>query len=76
MDFNDLAQGAPKPFYELNAAADSGKTPGAGPTIILDPVGLAARFVIAGKDLDRNIKGTASKIALEVIQRIKQTPTQ
>jgi len=76
VDINDLAQGVPKPFYELNTAADSGKAPGAGPTIILGPVGLAARFVIAGKDLDRNVKGTASKIAIEVAQRIKQTQAQ
>jgi Domain of unknown function (DUF4410) len=76
VDINDLAQGAPQPFYELSTAADSGKAPGAGPTIILGPAGLAARFVIAGTDLDRNVKGTASKIANEVTQRIKQTPTQ
>ncbi len=76
VDINDLTQGTPKPFYELNTDADSGKAPGAGPTIVLGPVGLAARFVIAGKDLNRNVKQTASKIAGEVVQRIKQTQTQ
>lgn len=73
VDISDLAQGVPKPFYELNTTADSGKAPGAGPTIVLGPVGLAARFVIAGKDLDRNVKQTASKIAVEVVQRTKHT---
>src|SRR5438067_10662217 len=54
VDINDLAQGAPKPFYEFNMTADSGRTPGAGPMIALGPAGAAARFVIASKDLDRN----------------------
>jgi hypothetical protein len=73
VDINDLAQGAPKRFYELNTTADSGKAPGAGPTIVLGPAGVAARFVIAGKDLDRNVKQTASKIAAEVVQRARPT---
>lgn len=75
VDVNDLTQGAPKKFYELNTQADSGKAPGAGPTIVLGPVGVAARFVIAGKDLDRNVKQTASKIAAEVVQRTKPQAT-
>ena len=74
VDLNDLSRGAPKPFYELNTTADSGKAPGAAPTIVLGPAGAAARFVIAGKDLDRNVTQTASKIAAEVVQRTKQAP--
>lgn len=50
VDINDLAQGAPKRFYELNTTADSGKAPGAGPMILLGPAGVVARFIIAGKD--------------------------
>jgi len=69
VDVNDLTQGAPRSFYELNTTADSGKAPGAGPAIVFGPAGVAARFVIAGKDLDRNVKQTASKIAEEVAQR-------
>lgn len=72
VDIADLAHGAPEKFYELNTTANSGKLPGAGPTIVLGPAGVAARFVIAGKDLDRNVKQTASKIAAEVVQRAKQ----
>jgi hypothetical protein len=71
-DINDLSQGAPKPFYELNTTADSGKAPGAGPTIVLGPAGAAARFVMAGQDLDRNVKQTASKIAEDIIERTKR----
>jgi hypothetical protein len=49
------------------------KLPGLGPTIVLGPAGVAARFIIASQDLDRNIKQTASKIAGEVVQRTKRT---
>jgi hypothetical protein len=73
VDISDLSQGAPKKFYEMNADADSGKAPGSAPMIALCPAGAAARFVIAGQDLNRNVKQTASKIAAEVIQRTKQT---
>jgi hypothetical protein len=73
VDISDLSQGPPKPFYELKTAADSGKAPGAGPTIVLGPAGIAARYVIAGKDLDRNVKQTASKVAEAVAQRTKGT---
>lgn len=74
VDVNDLSLGAPMRFYELHTKADSGKAPGAGPTIVLGPAGLAARFVIAGKDLERNVRQTASKIAEEVAQRTKTQP--
>src|SRR5439155_7706883 len=50
VDVNDLSQSAPGRFYELITAADSGKAPGAGPTIVLGPAGLAARFVLAGSN--------------------------
>lgn len=73
--FNDLTQGPPKPFYEVKTAADSGKTPGAAPMIVLGPAGAAARFVLAGKDLDKNLKQTASRIVAEILQHTKQ-PSQ
>jgi len=69
VDINDLAQGPPKRFYELNTSASSGNTSGVGPAIVLCPAGAAARFVIASKDLDQNVKQTASKIAAEVVHR-------
>jgi Domain of unknown function (DUF4410) len=74
VDVNDLTQGPLRRYYELNTTADSGKAPGAGPTIVLGPAGVAARFVIASKDLNRNVKQTASKIAGEVVQRTKRAP--
>ena len=74
VDINDLSEGAPRKFYELNTSADSGKAPGAGPTIVLGPAGLAARFVLASRDLNRNVKQTASKIAGEVVQRTTRSP--
>jgi len=74
VDIKDLSDGPPKLFYEINAEANSGKAPGAGPSIILGPAGVAARYVISSKDLDRNVKQTASKIAAEVVERTKQTP--
>jgi hypothetical protein len=75
VDIADLSQGAPKRFYELSTTADSGKAPGAGPMIAVSPAGAAARFVIAGKDLDKNVKQTVSKIAVEVALRAKPSPT-
>ncbi len=75
VDVKDLSQGPPKLFYQLQTAADSGKAPGAGPMIALGPAGAAARFVIAGKDLERNVKQTAVQIAAEVVQRTQSMPT-
>lgn len=69
VDIADLAHGTPKDFYELNTTANSGKLPGAGPMIVLCPAGAAARFVIAGKDLNRNVKQTVAKVAAEVVAR-------
>ncbi len=69
VDIADLAHGAPKKFYELNTNAHSGKLPGAGPMIVLCPAGAAARFVIAGGDLNRNVKQTAEQIVKEVGKR-------
>jgi hypothetical protein len=69
---DDLSQGGPRPFYELHGAANSGKAPGAGPTIVLGPAGTVARFVIAGRDLDRNVEQTASKIAATIVERTRK----
>jgi hypothetical protein len=42
---DDLAQGVPRPLYELNTSADSGRVPGA--IITLNPYVAAARFVLS-----------------------------
>ena len=69
VDVADLTLGEPRPFYELNTKADSGRMPGAAPMAALNPAAGAARFVMAGDDLKHNVKQTASKIAQEVAQR-------
>jgi hypothetical protein len=70
---DDLSQGAPKPLYELEAEATSSKGPGAAPTLVLGPYGAAARFVMSGKDLEKNVKQTATKIASQVAKRVAET---
>lgn len=70
---SDLSQGMPKPLYEVATEASSGSGPGAAPTIVLGPYGAAARFVMAGGDLDKNVKQTAAKIADVVAERIKKS---
>jgi hypothetical protein len=75
VDIADLAQGAPAQFHEVKTTASlSSKAPGAAPMIVeRHPAGVAAKFVIAGKDLDRNVKQTAAQIAGEVAGKTKST---
>jgi hypothetical protein len=68
---DDLTRGAAQPMYEVDTQANSGKIPGA--VITLNPYVAAARFVLSGKDLDRNVKQTAARIADQVERRIKQS---
>ena len=68
-----LSQGASKPLFELDTDARSGKTPGAAPTLALGPYGAAARFVMSGKDLEKNVKQTAAQIAAQVTKRVTET---
>lgn len=65
---DQLGAGAPQPLYTVDTSAQSGKLPGAAVT--LNPYVAAARFVMAGKDLDRNAKDTAVKIADQVKTRV------
>jgi hypothetical protein len=69
---DDLSHGPPKPLYKVDTDATSGKTPGAAPTIVLGPYGAAARFVMAKKDLEKNVKQTASQIADYVAKRVQE----
>ena len=68
---HDLSQGAPKPLYEIATDASSGSKPGAAPTLVLGPYGAAARFVMAGKDVEKNVKQTAAQIAERLAQHIQ-----
>lgn len=72
VDIADLAQSAPAQFHEVKAPASiSGKAPGAAPMIERHPAAVAVKFVIAGKDLDKNVRQTAAQIAREVVERTK-----
>ena len=71
-DVDDLAHGPPKPLYEVDTDATSGKTPGAAPTLLIGPYGAAARFVMAKKDLEKNVKQTAAQIADYVAKRVHE----
>jgi hypothetical protein len=70
-EVDDLSHGPPKPLYELETDATSGKTPGSAPTIALGPYGAAARFVMARQDLEKNVRQTASQIAEYVAKRVQ-----
>lgn len=70
----DLSQGPPKPLYEIATDAASGNKPGAAPTLVLGPYGAAARFVMAGQDLDKNVRQTAAEIARQMTKHIQQAP--
>ena len=76
VDIADLSHGASKDFYELNTSANSGRLPVAGPMIVLCFAVAVARVDIAGKDLDKNVKQTAAKIAAEVVTRTGCDPRQ
>jgi hypothetical protein len=65
---DDLSQGMPQPFYQVDTSAQSGKMPGA--IITMNPAVAAARFVLASGDLNRNTKDTASQIAKSVAARV------
>jgi hypothetical protein len=68
---DDLSQGTPKPLYQVATDANSGSAVGAAPTLVLGPYGAAARFVMAGQDLDKNVKQTATQITAQITQRFQ-----
>ncbi len=68
---DDLSQGVPKPMYEIATGAASGSMPGAAPTLVLGPYGAAARYVMAGQDLDKNVTQTAAKLAEQMAGAIR-----
>jgi len=73
---DDLREGAPKSLYEVATDASSGHKPGAAPTLVLSPYGAAARFVLAGHDLDKNIKKTAAEIAQKIAAKTTNADEQ
>jgi len=71
---HDLSHGAPQPLYEIATDAGSGSKPGAAPTLVLGPYGAAARYVMAGKDLEKNVRQTAAQIAAQLAKHMQPAP--
>jgi len=67
---DDLTGGTPRPLYKVESQADSGKLPGA--VITLNPYVAAARLVIAGGDLDRNVRDSAARIARQTARYVTE----
>lgn len=72
VSMENLSKGPPKPLYEIGTDATSGNKPGAAPVIAVNPYAAAARFVMSGQDLNRNVVNTASQIAAEISRRAQQ----
>jgi hypothetical protein len=68
---DNLADGPPKPLYEIKTDATSGNAPGAGLLIIINPASVAVRYVLAGSDLKHNITKTTDKIASQITEQFK-----
>jgi hypothetical protein len=62
------AKTAPAPLYREQTNATSNKLPGA--VVTLNPYVAAAKFVLAGHDLDHSTQVTAQKIADEIAARV------
>jgi len=69
---NDLSQGPPEPILKIDTTATSGDLPGAGPTLVLGPYGATARFLLAGTDLETNVRRTATKIKDALVKELSQ----
>lgn len=72
--FDDLAQGPPKPLYEVDTKASSGHAPGSAPLLVLGPYPAAVRFMLSGTDIDRNVRQTARQIADELVRQVDEAP--
>jgi hypothetical protein len=67
---DDLSAGAAAaPLFQAQTEASSNRLPGAAVT--LNPYMAAARYLLAGHDLDRGTRDTAEKIADAVAARVK-----
>lgn len=68
----NLSKGPPQSLFEITTDASSGNKPGAGATLALNPYAAAARFVMSGQDMNKNVRQTASEIAAEINRRAAQ----
>lgn len=67
---DDLTAGVPQPFYKVDAGDESRKLPGG--IIMRNPYVMAARFVMSGDDLDKNVKNTAFEIVKNIAARVEK----
>jgi len=67
---SDLRQGSPQPFYEFDTSAESRKLPGA--VITMNPYVAGAKYVLSGRDLEKNVTNTASMIARDIAGHMKK----
>jgi len=65
------ADAGASPLFQTQTDATSNKLPGA--VVTLNPYAAAAKFVLAGHDLDRGARDTAAKIADQVAAQVKGT---
>jgi|WetSurMetagenome_2_1015567.scaffolds.fasta_scaffold00088_26 hypothetical protein len=70
VNVTDLTSNAVRPFYSVDTKKSSGKMPGA--VITLNPYVAAAKFVLSKNALERDLKGTASKIADQLVEQVKR----
>jgi hypothetical protein len=68
------AKAAPSPLYRAQLDATSNKMPGA--VVTLNPYVAAAKYVIAGHDLDRSAHATAEKIADQIASQVAASPRE
>jgi hypothetical protein len=66
---SNLRQGVPQPMYQVESEKESNKMPGAA--ITLNPYVAAAKFLLAGQDLDKSIRHAASDIADAVVRDVR-----
>src|SRR5262245_44991459 len=66
---SDLARDPEAPFYALDASDSSGKMPGAGAVVKLNPYAAAAKFVMSRHATERETAQTASAIAKAIVDR-------
>jgi hypothetical protein len=71
---DDLEHGKLEPLYTIDEGAHSGILPGGAATaaIRFSPYVLAARFVLSGRAIERNIRKTAREISGDIVKRIRK----
>lgn len=69
LNVSDLSEKELKPFYSFDTDKSSGSMPGA--VISFNPYMAAAGFMMNKKSMEKDVKGTAAKIAEQIAEQIK-----